>query len=218
MIGAVDWDAWDEASLRERIAAHPLVTDPERHRAERPFRLACIQLATYDGTVYNVRKVLEKIGHLCDYVLWDEAWIGYNAFHPLFDDHSPMRLTALGPEMPGLFSTQSVHKQGAGFSQASQIHKRDEHIRGPAPLHRAQAVQRILPDARLDLALLPAVRVARRQRQGARGQGRRGALGPLHRARHRGPQEVPRVRPLLSRGPAGAPRSTGSSTPSSPTS
>ena len=32
--------------------------------------------------------------------------------------------------MPGLFSTQSVHKQGAGFSQASQIHKRDEHLRG----------------------------------------------------------------------------------------
>ena len=32
--------------------------------------------------------------------------------------------------MPGLFSTQSVHKQGAGFSQASQIHKRDDHIRG----------------------------------------------------------------------------------------
>jgi ornithine decarboxylase len=41
-----------------------------------------------------------------------------------------MRLTDLGPEMPGLFSTQSVHKQLAGFSQASQIHKRDEHIRG----------------------------------------------------------------------------------------
>jgi len=41
-----------------------------------------------------------------------------------------MRLENLGPEMPGLFSTQSVHKQGAGFSQASQIHKRDEHIRG----------------------------------------------------------------------------------------
>ena len=92
--------------------------------------MAIIQLATYDGTVYNVRRVLEKIGHLCDYVHWDEAWIGYNAFHPLFEDHSPMRLENLGPEMPGLFSTQSVHKQLAGFSQASQIHKRDEHIRG----------------------------------------------------------------------------------------
>ena len=130
MIGAVDWDAWDEASLRERIRAHPLVEDKDRSKAERPFRLACIQLATYDGTVYNVRKVMEKIGHLCDYVLWDEAWIGYNAFHPLFDDHSPMRLEKLAPETAGLFSTQSVHKQGAGFSQASQIHKRDEHIRG----------------------------------------------------------------------------------------
>jgi len=41
-----------------------------------------------------------------------------------------MRLANLKAEMPGLFSTQSVHKQGAGFSQASQIHKRDEHIRG----------------------------------------------------------------------------------------
>ena len=126
--------------------------------AERPFRLACIQLATYDGTIYNVRKVLEKIGHLCDYVLWDEAWIGYNAFHPLFADHSPMRLEKLGPDMPGLFSTQSVHKQGAGFSQASQIHKRDEHIRGSAALRRAQALQRVVPDALLDVAVLSAVR------------------------------------------------------------
>jgi ornithine decarboxylase len=130
MIGAVDWEAWDEEYLREQIRANPLVKDPKRSRSDRPFRLACIQLATYDGTIYNVRKVLEKIGHLCDYVLWDEAWIGYNAFHPLFEDHSPMRLEDLGPEMAGLFSTQSVHKQGAGFSQASQIHKRDDHIRG----------------------------------------------------------------------------------------
>ncbi len=130
MIGALDWDAWDEEYLREQIRANPLVTDPDRHIQERPFRLACIQLATYDGTIYNVKKVLERIGHLCDYVLWDEAWIGYNAFHPLFTDHSPMRLRNLKPEMAGLFSTQSVHKQGAGFSQASQIHKRDEHIRG----------------------------------------------------------------------------------------
>ena len=130
MIGAVDWNAWDEEALRQQIRANPLVTEPERDRAERPFRLACIQLATYDGTIYNVRQVLAKIGHLCEYVLWDEAWIGYNAFHPLFADHSPMRLQQLGPDMPGLFSTQSVHKQGAGFSQASQIHKRDDHIRG----------------------------------------------------------------------------------------
>jgi ornithine decarboxylase len=130
MIGAVDWEAWDESYLREQIRLNPLVKDPERHRSERPFRLACIQLATYDGTIYNVGKVLDRIGHLCDYVLWDEAWIGYNAFHPLYENYSPMRIQRLTPDLPGLFSTQSVHKQGAGFSQASQIHKRDEHIRG----------------------------------------------------------------------------------------
>jgi len=130
MIGAVDWDAWDENYLREQIRKHPQVEDKSRADASRPFRLACIQLATYDGTVYNVKKVLERIGHLCDYVLWDEAWIGYNAFHPLFEDHSPMRLTNLSSDSPGLFSTQSVHKQLAGFSQASQVHKRDEHIKG----------------------------------------------------------------------------------------
>jgi len=63
-------------------------------------------------------------------VLWDEAWIGYNAFHPLFDDHSPMRLEELDSRDARLFSTQSVHKQGAGFSQASQIHKRDATFAG----------------------------------------------------------------------------------------
>jgi ornithine decarboxylase len=128
MIGAMDWDALDEDYLREQIKQNPLVEDKEQYKAKRPFRLAIIQLATYDGTVYNAKRVLEKIGHLCDYVLWDEAWIGYNAFHPLFKDHSPLRLENLGPDMPGLFSTQSVHKQLAGFSQASQIHKRDGHI------------------------------------------------------------------------------------------
>ena len=97
MIGAMDWDAFDEASLRAQIRANPLVEDKARSEAKRPFRLGVIQLATYDGTVYNARRVLEKIGHLCDYVHWDEAWIGYNAFHPLFADHSPMRLENLGP-------------------------------------------------------------------------------------------------------------------------
>jgi ornithine decarboxylase len=130
LIGAADWDAWSEDRLREQIRTHPLVKDPDLYKAPRPFRLACLQLATNDGTVYNVRKVLERIGHLCDYVLWDEAGIGSNAVHPLFDDHSPMRLGDLTPEMPGLFSTQPVHTPGAAFSQASHIHKRDDHLRG----------------------------------------------------------------------------------------
>jgi arginine/lysine/ornithine decarboxylase len=114
-----------EDSLRERIRTHPLVQDKERHKTPRPFRLACIQ--PRPTTARSTTSARLEIGHLCDYVLWDEAWIGYNAFHRS-SRSQPDAAGASEPEMPGC-SPQSVHKQGAGFSQASQIHKRDDHIR-----------------------------------------------------------------------------------------
>ncbi|MCL7707634.1 ornithine decarboxylase, partial [Enterobacter kobei] len=42
---------------------------------------------------------------------------------------SPLLLT-LNENDPGILVTQSVHKQQAGFSQTSQIHKKDSHIKG----------------------------------------------------------------------------------------
>ena len=59
---------------------------------------------------------MEKIGHLCDYVLWDEAWIGYNAFHPLFAITARCGSRSSTRRWRAVL-TQSVHKQGAGFSQ-----------------------------------------------------------------------------------------------------
>jgi ornithine decarboxylase/arginine decarboxylase len=41
-----------------------------------------------------------------------------------------MGLQNLGPDSPGIFVTQSTHKQLASFSQASQIHVRDAHLEG----------------------------------------------------------------------------------------
>jgi arginine/lysine/ornithine decarboxylase len=41
-----------------------------------------------------------------------------------------MGLEGLGPDAPGIIATQSAHKQLASFSQASQIHVRDRHIKG----------------------------------------------------------------------------------------
>ena len=217
MIGPVDWDAFDEAALRERIRSSPRIEDKARADAPRPFRLACIQLCTYDGTVYNAKKVLEKIGHLCDYVLWDEAWIGYNAFHPLFHDHSPMRLD--GPDAG--IAGPVLDAVGAQAGRRLLAGQPDPQARrapaGAEAPRRSQALQRILPAARLDLAVLPAVRVARRQRQDPRGQGRRDAVGPLHRTRHRHAQEAARVRPALRAHAAAGRRSSGSSTPSCPT-
>ncbi|MCQ5469884.1 ornithine decarboxylase [Pantoea sp. AN62] len=124
-IGGIDAHCFDEAYLREQIGK----VAPQRAAEARPFRLAIIQLGTYDGTVYNARQVVDRIGHLCDYILFDSAWLGYEQFIPLMEGCSPLTLT-LTENDPGIFVTQSVHKQLAGFSQTSQIHKKDNHIRG----------------------------------------------------------------------------------------
>ena len=57
--------------------------DPEAWRRERPFRAAVIEQCTYDGTIYSAELILERIGPLCDYILFDEAWAGFMKFHPL---------------------------------------------------------------------------------------------------------------------------------------
>ncbi len=74
--------------------------------------------------------MIERIGPLCDYILFDEAWAGFMKFHPIYERRFAMGLRALGPNSPGIMATQSTHKQLASFSQASQIHVRDRHIKG----------------------------------------------------------------------------------------
>ncbi|HDC4366850.1 TPA: ornithine decarboxylase [Enterobacter chengduensis] len=126
-IGGIDDHCFDDAYLRNLIRE----AAPEKADEARPFRLAIIQLGTYDGTIYNARQVIDKIGHLCDYILFDSAWVGYEQFIPMMAATSPL-LLELNENDPGIFVTQSVHKQQAGFSQTSQIHKKDNHIRGQA--------------------------------------------------------------------------------------
>ncbi len=126
-IGGIDEHCFDDGYLRELIRD----VAPEKADDARPFRLAVIQLGTYDGTIYNARQVIDKIGHLCDYILFDSAWVGYEQFIPMMAETSPL-LLELNENDPGIFVTQSVHKQQAGFSQTSQIHKKDNHIRGQA--------------------------------------------------------------------------------------
>lgn len=126
-IGGIDWQCLEEDYIRRLVAE----AAPGKAGAQRPFRLAVIQLGTYDGTIYNARQIVDRIGHLCDYILFDSAWVGYEQFIPMMKDCSPLLLD-LGPEDPGIMVTQSVHKQLCGFSQASQIHKKDSHLQGQA--------------------------------------------------------------------------------------
>lgn len=130
LIGPMRWDMLDEKTLRETIRNHPLVTDKDAWRKERPFRVAVVEQCTYDGTIHSAEMILKRIGHLCEHILFDEAWAGFMKFHPLYAGRFAMGLTNLPPEAPGIIATQSTHKQLASFSQASQIHIKDRHIRG----------------------------------------------------------------------------------------
>src|SRR5215510_12219060 len=130
LIGPMCWDALDEKALRERIRNHPLVKDKEAWRRPRPFRTAVVEQCTYDRTNHSAEMILKRIGHLCDYILFDEAWAGFMKFHPLYAGRFAMGLSGLGPESPGIMATQSTHKQLASFSQASQIHVKDRHLDG----------------------------------------------------------------------------------------
>lgn len=124
-IGSVYDSDLDEEKLRALAAK----VDPEKAKQKRPFRLAIFQLGTYDGTLANAHRIVKAVGHLCDYILFDSAWVGYEQFIPMMKDISPLTME-LGPEDPGILVVQSTHKQQSGFSQCSQIHKKDSHIKG----------------------------------------------------------------------------------------
>lgn len=123
VLGGYKKGALDEQLLRLRVSR----IDKAKSRKLRPFRLAIVQHATCDGVVVDAAALLQRIGHLCDYVLFDSAWLGYEPFIELLAQRSPLGI-ALTPDCPGIIVTQSVHKQMSGLSQTSQIHKKDRHI------------------------------------------------------------------------------------------
>lgn len=127
IIGGLTEETLDPTRLREKAAK----LSPDAGKKQRPYRLACLQLSTYDGLFLNAREILCRIGPLCDYILFDGAWAGYENFLPLLCDSAVLTFP-LTKDDPGILVTQSVHKQLAGFSMTSQLHKKDSHLRGMA--------------------------------------------------------------------------------------
>ena len=125
IIGGLTEETLDPVRLREKAA----MLSPAAGKKQRPYRLACLQLSTYDGLFLNAREILRRISSLCDYILFDAAWAGYENFLPLLQDSAVLTFP-LTKDDPGILVTQSVHKQLAGFSMTSQLHKKDRHLRG----------------------------------------------------------------------------------------
>ncbi|CAO3358780.1 Ornithine decarboxylase (EC 4.1.1.17) [Azospirillum melinis] len=196
LIGPIDHEALDEERIREKIRRNPLVKDPNAWKRERPFRAAVIQQCSYDGTIYSAETILAKIGHLCDYILFDEAWAGFLKFHPLFKGRFAMGLDGLHDGHPGIIATQSTHKQLASFSQASQIHVKDSHIKGQ---RRRVEHRRFNETFLLHASTSPFYPLFASLDVGAQmiGPVRRGAVGRHDPAGHRAAQEAARHPPRV---------------------
>ncbi len=125
IIGPIPLEEFDPENIRRKIEANPFA----REAANKRPRILTLTQSTYDGVIYNVEMIKEKLGSEIDTLHFDEAWLPHAAFHEFYED-----MHAIGPNRPRskdtmIFATHSTHKLLAGLSQASQIVVQDSEER-----------------------------------------------------------------------------------------
>ncbi len=123
IIGPISLDQFSGEAMQRMIQANPLASHAARPGA-RP-RIAVVTNSTYDGLCYNAEKIADNLGTAVDFLHFDEAWYGYAAFHPFYENHYGMAKGKPREQDTIIFTTQSTHKLLAAFSQASMIHVRN---------------------------------------------------------------------------------------------
>lgn len=116
IIGPIPLSEFEPENIQRKINANPFIKDKNR----KP-RVLTITQSTYDGVLYNVETLKQKLDGKIDTLHFDEAWLPHATFHDFYKD-----MHAIGRDRPRakesmIFSTQSTHKLLAGLSQASQI-------------------------------------------------------------------------------------------------
>lgn len=125
IIGPIPLEEFDPDNIRKKIEANPFARDAVNKRP----RILTLTQSTYDGVIYNVEMIKEKLGSEIDTLHFDEAWLPHAAFHEFYQD-----MHAIGPDRPRshdtmIYATHSTHKLLAGLSQASQIVVQDAETR-----------------------------------------------------------------------------------------
>lgn len=123
IIGPISLDQFSPEAMEARMAAHPLAS--QVREAGGKARIAVVTNSTYDGLCYNAEKIARQVERKVEFLHFDEAWYGYAAFHPFYEDHYGMAKGKPREQDAIIFTTQSTHKLLAAFSQASMIHARD---------------------------------------------------------------------------------------------
>ncbi len=146
--------------------------------------MAVVEQCTYDCTIHNAEMILKRIGHLCDYILFDEAWAGFMKFHPLYAGrYAWASRTSVRTRR---HHRHPVHPQAAGELLAGLA---DPH-EGPAHHRQKRRVEhRRFNESFMQHAspspFYSAVRLAGRGRADYEGPLGRSAVGRHHSPRHR---------------------------------
>ncbi|MET0892617.1 MAG: Orn/Lys/Arg decarboxylase N-terminal domain-containing protein [Pseudoxanthomonas sp.] len=132
LIGPIYPERFAAANVRKAVASNPL----SKGLKDKQPVFAVVTNSTYDGLLYNVPRVRDQLGSWMDCIHFDEAWIGYAKFNPLYAGRIAMDgpPSEHDPKGPTIFTTHSTHKLLAAFSQASYIHLREG--RRPMPQDR----------------------------------------------------------------------------------
>lgn len=117
IIGGIHLNQFDEDTIKSKIQASPLIKDKNAK-----IKLTVVTNSTYDGLLYNVVKLKEKLKDITENIHFDEAWYAYANFHPIYDDRYAMCKKHDEAIHPAVFATHSTHKLLASFSQGSMVH------------------------------------------------------------------------------------------------
>ncbi|MDR0646274.1 MAG: lysine decarboxylase [Elusimicrobiota bacterium] len=122
MIGPVGFEQFGKESIRAKISASRLATNRKAAKVQ----LTVLTNSTYDGIIYNADKIKAQMSDLTHFLLFDEAWYAYAAFHPFYERRYAMSpyIKRRGAHLPPVFATQSTHKLLLAFSQCSMLHFR----------------------------------------------------------------------------------------------
>ncbi|MFT0546311.1 Orn/Lys/Arg decarboxylase N-terminal domain-containing protein [Allopusillimonas ginsengisoli] len=125
IIGPIPLEEFDPENIRKKIEANPFASQAPDKKP----RILTLTQSTYDGVIYNVEMIKEKLGSEIDTLHFDEAWLPHASFHEYYKD-----MHAIGENRPRskdamVFATHSTHKLLAGLSQASQITVQDSETR-----------------------------------------------------------------------------------------
>ncbi|HEV8063798.1 MAG TPA: Orn/Lys/Arg decarboxylase N-terminal domain-containing protein [Acidimicrobiales bacterium] len=165
MIGPIRPSEMDRAAIAHKLMSHPLLKD----RLDRSVRLVVVTNSTYDGTMYDTDEVISRLSEVASTVHFDEAWIPYAPFHPIYANHFAMAQAGKGGDNePTVVSTTSTHKMLAALSQASMINIRQ----GCAPLPRDRFNEAFMMHASTSpqYLIVASLDVATKMMQGAPGR------------------------------------------------